>query len=281
MVRLGRVRVSAPWLGLREAADAAARAPDLVESIRKRVAGGEVAVVHDLACGTGSMARWLAPRLSGPQHWVLHDWDADLLSEAVTKAPIVDAGGSAVTVEARRGDVTRLPAGELADASLVTTSALLDLLTQKELDRLVASCVLAGCAILLTLSVIGRVDVVPAHPLDRQFAEAFNAHQRRGRGGRRLLGPDAASAAVAALTRMGHHVEVRASPWRLGAGESSLAQEWVTGWVGAACEQEPALARVAPAYLRSRLAEAASGRLSVTVHHQDLLAWPSGSPVRR
>ena len=43
--------------------------------------------VHDLGSGTGSMARWLAPRLPGPQHWVLHDRDAGLLARAAGTLP--------------------------------------------------------------------------------------------------------------------------------------------------------------------------------------------------
>ena len=53
-----------------------------------------------------------------------------------------------------------------------------------------------------------------------------------------------------------------------------LAAEWFTGWVGAACEQRAELAGAAAAYVRRRLAEATAGRLSVTVHHHDLLARP-------
>lgn len=271
----GHGRVSALWLALREGADASARAPDLVESARRLLPSRGVTIVHDLACGTGSMGRWLAPQLTGPQHWVLHDWDADLLGVAVEQGPA--ANGGPVTVEARQADVTRLPAGELEGASLVTASALLDLLTQEELERLLVTCALAGCAVLMTLSVIGRVELLPAHPLDAEFAEAFNAHQRRTRGGRGLLGPDAAGVAVATLRRMGHDVQVRPSPWRLGAHQPSLAREWLSGWVGAACVQQPALAGFAPAYLHSRFLDMACGRLCVTVHHHDLLAWPKRS----
>ena len=53
--------------------------------------------------------------------------------------------GSLVTVETRQGDVTRLRPEDLAGASLVTASALLDILTADELDRLVRCCVAAGC----------------------------------------------------------------------------------------------------------------------------------------
>ena len=73
---------SPDWLALREPADAAARAADLVDRVRRRLAGDAPAVIHDLGSGTGSMGRWLAPRLPGPQHWVLYDRDADLLARA-------------------------------------------------------------------------------------------------------------------------------------------------------------------------------------------------------
>ena len=59
------VRVSPAWLRLREPADAAARASDLVEPIRMRLPERGRAVIHDLGSGTGSMGRWLAPRLAG------------------------------------------------------------------------------------------------------------------------------------------------------------------------------------------------------------------------
>jgi hypothetical protein len=67
-------------------------------------------------------------------------------------------------------------------------------------------------------------------------------------------------------------VVVRPSPWRLGAGQAALAAEWAAGWVSAATEQEPGLDGAAQEYLEARLAQAREGRLTVTVHHEDLLA---------
>ena len=37
------------------------------------------------AAAAGSMGRWLAPLLAGPQHWVLHDRDPDLLDVAAAE----------------------------------------------------------------------------------------------------------------------------------------------------------------------------------------------------
>jgi hypothetical protein len=260
------VRVSSSWLALREPADAAARCAELVEQLPATAP----VVIHDLGCGTGAMGRWLAPRLPGPQHWVLHDTDADLLELATIDSP-------SVTVETRVSDVTRLQPADLAGATLITASALLDILTAEELAALLAAGVRAGCPMLLTLSVVGHVELAPADPLDRRVAAAFDAHQRRGR----LLGPDAVAAAMEELGRMGMEVLVRPSPWRLDAAHAGLAAEWFTGWVGAACEQQPGLAAEIDAYTGRRLAQAAAGQLAVTVGHADLLALPAQSSQNR
>lgn len=266
------VRVSPAWLRLREAADSAARAADLVEQIRPHLPTVGPAFIHDLGCGTGSMRRWLSPRLTGTQHWVMYDRDADLLARAAADMPGVAADGAAVTSQTRHTDITRLEAGDLAGASLITASALLDMMTADELERFITTCADAGCPALITLSVVGRVDLTPSDPLDTRIADAFNAHQRRTTGDRRLLGPDAVGAAVKAFIRRGAEVLVRPSPWALGPSQAALAVEWFTGWVGAACEHQPGLNAGAAAYARRRLAEASAGRLSVAVHHQDLLA---------
>jgi hypothetical protein len=196
------------------------------------------------------MGRWLAPRLPGPQHWVLHDRDAGLLELAVAANP---------DVEARQTDITRLEPADLADADLVTASALLDLLTRDELMRMLRAC--AGRPMLFALTVVGRVTLSPAEALDASIGAAFNAHQRRGG----LLGPDAVAAVAG-------NVVVRPSPWRLGAADTELIAEWLEGWIAAACEQDPSLA--VEDYRERRLAQAAAGALAVTVGHADLLVLP-------
>ena len=257
------IPVSPRWLDLREAADANARSRELIERLRPQLPAAGL-VIHDLACGTGSMGRWLRPLLPEPQCWVLHDRDADLLRIAAASDD----------VEVRESDITRLDTEDLAGASLITASALLDLMTGDQLAGLVDVCAKAGCPALLTLSVVGRVDLAPAHPLDRRVTAAFDAHQRRLTAGGRLLGPDAVPAAVEGFRRLGVEVLVRPSPWRLGAAQAGLAAEWLAGWVGAACEQEAELAAEADAYAGRRLAEARAGQLAVTVGHADLLVMP-------
>lgn len=268
------VRAEAGWLRLREPADAAARARDLVAEVAPLLQTAGV-VVHDLGSGTGSMARWLAPRLAGPQHWVLHDRDDELLAGAAADPPAAASDGARVTAEPRTGDITRLDPDVLAGAHLVTASALLDMMTAAELGRLVGLCAVAGCPVLVTLSVVGRVDLVPAEPLDAQVQVAFNDHQRRATAAGRLLGPDAYRTAADLFRESGLRVLERPSPWRLGPEHRALMAEWFAEWVDAAVEQEPGLEEDAETYRRRRLAQLAAGQLSAVVHHLDLLALPA------
>jgi hypothetical protein len=257
------IQVSPRWLDLREAADANARSRELIERLRPQLPAAGL-VIHDLACGTGSMGRWLRPLLPEPQCWVLHDRDADLLRIAAASDD----------VEVRESDITRLDTEDLAGASLITASALLDLMTGEEVQGLVDLCTRVGCPVLLALSVVGRVELTPADKRDARIAAAFDAHQRRTTADGRLLGPDAVAAAVDGFRRRGAEVLVRPSPWRLGAADSALAAEWLTGWLDAAFEQDPALAADAAGYATRRLAQARAGRLAVTVGHADLLVVP-------
>lgn len=277
-------RAAASWLSLREGADGRARSTELVREVAAVLPHENPLDVHDLGSGTGSMGRWLAPLLasrSAPrsaqpfarQHWVLHDRDADLLTEAAGR-PVVGRGGEPVTVQIRLGDVTWLSADDLSGAGLITASALLDMLTAAELERLAGLCAAADCPALITLSVTGRVELEPADPMDHALRDAFNAHQRRNAGRGLLLGPDAVDAAVEAFRRRGAEVLVRPSPWRLGADDFALTAQWLQGWVGAACAQDPDLIDDAAPYLLRRTASAVDGVLRVTVQHDDLLAVP-------
>jgi hypothetical protein len=271
-------RFTPEWLALREGADADARAAELIAPLRAHLARTPTPplVIRDLGCGTGALRRWLAGRLSGPQRWILHDRDPELLARA-SAGHTTAADGAPVAVETGVADVTDLRASDLAGTSLVAASALLDLLTAGEVDRLAEACVGAGCPALLTLSVTGRVELTPGDPLDAETAAAFDAHQRRTERGRRLLGPDAVAAATSAFQALGARVRSRPSPWRLGPERSALVAEWLRGWVGAAGEQRPDLP--VDDYLRRRLAACAAGELRVLVQHGDLLALPAGGGV--
>lgn len=261
-------KASPNWLRLREAADATARSGELVAQVRERFAAAPRLVIHDLGCGTGSVARWLAPQLPGPQHWIMWDRDPDLLAAAMAGKPEQISGAT------RQREIGTLSAADLGGADLVTASALIDVLTLDEVDAMAAACAVAGVPALIMLSVVGRVELAPADPFDDEVAAAFNAHQRRAVGGRRLLGPDAVTALTDAFARHGVSTTLRPSPWRLGADERDLLATWFQEWLAAAIEQVPALGKPATGYARRRLAEITEGRLTATVQHVDLLAVP-------
>lgn len=271
---------SPQWLALREPADAAARASALLEPLVAALPADRPVVVRDLGCGTGSMGRWLAPLLPGPQHWILSDRAVDLLDRALDALPGHAADGAAVTAVTEVAEVGRLTAADLASTACVTASALLDLLAEDELDALVAACVTASCPALLTLTVAGRVTLDPPHPLDAALEAAFNAHQRRRVDGRQLLGPVAAAATRDRFHRAGVAVYLRDSPWRLGPAAPELLEQWLRGWVAAATEQRPELASEARDYLLRRSAECAAGSLRAVVSHVDLLALPTRAEGR-
>ena len=161
-------------------------------------------VIHDLGCGTGSMGRWLAPRLPGPQHWVLHDRDADLLELAAAAPARPPPTASAVTVETRQSDITRLSPDDLAGAAPGHRLGAAGHADRRRAGRGWSPPAPApACPVLLTLSVVGRVELTPADPLDARVGRGVQRPPapRDGRG--RLLGPDAVAAAVEAFGRRG------------------------------------------------------------------------------
>src|SRR6476469_6381159 len=95
---------SPEWLGLREPADADARADELLTTLRSSLTSEDL-LVRDLGSGTGSRARWLSPRLPNARKWILTDLDPALLAVATASVP-------GATSDLR--DITTLSAAELS-----------------------------------------------------------------------------------------------------------------------------------------------------------------------
>ena len=270
-----QIRLSPEWLDLREAADAAARD-------RRPRRAAPAAPPGDAHAGDPR------PRAAAPGRWAAGSRrclrggsvgsctivTATCWTSPQPTFPAPAADGASVEVETRQSDITQLLPDDLADATLITASALLDLMTGDALAGLIDVCSDVGCPVLLTLSVVGRVELDPMEPLDSRVAAAFDAHQRRMTVDGRLLGPDAAAAAAEGFRRRGAEVLVRPSPWRLGADAAGLAAEWLSGWLAAAFEQDAELAVEAETYGSRRLTQARAGQLAVTVDHADLLVVP-------
>lgn len=266
-------RAGRGWLELREPIDGRSRASSLIPVLEPLLPTTGVLRIHDLGSGTGSMRRWLAPQLRGPQTWVEHDRDPDLLRRGPQEPPTHSRDGFPVTVHTRTSDLEFLD--DLEDASLVTASALLDVLTLASLQNLTRLVSRTGAPCLLTLSVVGRVVLRPPDPMDNGVQSAFNAHQQRMTAIGSLLGPEAVSVAAHLFDESRMNVRVQPSPWHLGPECPDVLDAWLDGWVGAAREHDPGLDEGADAYRARRQRQTDAGQLHAVVHHVDLLAWPT------
>ncbi len=261
---------SPEWLALREPVDHRSRAGGLIPLLNSWWAVREGSHIVDLGSGTGSNLRYLAPLLRGEQNWSLVDHDAGLLAHA---APVDGVG----RIERVRGDLAREGLAAVERADLVTASALLDLVSDAWLERLVSACVNARCAAFFALSYDGVTAWSDEDPEDALVLEAVNAHQRTDKGLGEALGPDAAAAAEQRFRDAGYRVWALESPWRLDHEDPELATQLVDGWAGAAIEMLPDDAVRIRAWRERRQAAIVSGAFVLVVGHVDLLALPGES----
>jgi hypothetical protein len=261
---------SAQWLALREPYDRAARNPFVLEAVQHAFAGASSVRVADLGCGTGSTMRAVAPLLPTPQVWRLLDNDAGLLEAAHDEAPAV-CEVTTVHVDLA-GDLGRALA---ADTDLVTTSALLDLVSTDWLDRLVAMLAISGRPLYAALSYDGRVSLSPASVSDEAIIAAVNRHQLTDKGFGPALGPGAATAAPDRLRAQSFAITEGRSDWSFAPSDRAIQLEMLAGWASAAAE-----IGVAPGLIDDWLAERrehiAGGRSQMLVGHLDFFAAPMG-----
>jgi SAM-dependent methyltransferase len=249
---------SADWLALREPADMQARDHELMlEAVRL---AGENPVILDLGSGTGSTIRAMAPYLPEHTQWRLVDNDSGLLEIAKSFAPDV-----AVFCQ----DLTELAALPLDGVTLVTGSALLDLVSPDWLSSLISR---ISTPAYFALSYDGEMQFEPGNPLDDAVRSAFNSHQRGDKGFGPALGPDAPKIAESLFEKAGFSVSMAPSNWELDAESMQLEAELMDGIANAALE---AGVLQSGAWLQDRTKLLAVSK--ITIGHQDLLAVPSGS----
>ena len=223
------IRVSPDWLDLREAADAGARSRDLVEQLRRQLPA--------------------SPPAGDPRPRVRHRGDGPVAGAAAAGAAALGAprlGRRPAAVAAadlpgparrrragrRRGAAVRHHRGsrpdDLAGASLITASALLDLMTGDELARPGRRLRRSGMS--RAAGAVGRRAgrAGPADPLDARVAAAFDAHQRRMTADGRLLGPDAVGGRRGRVPpARGPRCASGPAPGGSARAEAALAAEWL------------------------------------------------------
>jgi hypothetical protein len=258
---------SADWLALREPFDLRARHRGVLRQAATALAGRPAVTIVDLACGTGATLRALGPHLGMHQSWHLFDNDLSLLA----KVP------PAANVQVRPLDlVLDLEAALDGPVDLVTTSALLDLVSVSWLERLVMEVAARRTPLYAALSYDGRVDFTPEDPRDGAVIAAVNLHQRGDKGFGPALGPLAARTAVESLQRVGYRVELAAADWLLGEADVAMQEAMLSGWARAASETGEISHEAAAGWLVNRRSALAAKRSRIRVGHQDFFATPPG-----
>ncbi|MFD2110252.1 class I SAM-dependent methyltransferase [Thiorhodococcus fuscus] len=266
-------RFSADWLSLREPADHRSRSPLVLSQVRRWAVDHDLLRIIDLGCGSGSNLRYLCPRLSVRQHWVCVDQDPELIDRLTATLP------SSPQLAGLSTRVDRLQTqGLLADIdsrTLVTASALLDLVSEDWLADLVAACHRSGAALLVAMTYDGRVEIHPENPSDGWILDRFDRDQRRDKGLGPALGPTAAQRLQALAEAQGFKVHQSRSDWLLDGDDRDLMTQLIEGWAEAVSRQAPSETDRIEAWHRQRRQDLVSRTLSIRVGHQDLFLEPS------
>lgn len=248
---------AAEWLALREPADHQARDKGLLQ--RAAEIAGPNPFVLDLGCGTGSTIRALSPLFPASARWHLVDNDADLLEIAGKEA--------AEKASLHLMDIGNLDELPLEGVTLITASALLDLVTESWLSEFLRR---VSVPVYFALTYDGVMSWSPADPKDTEITESFNTHQQTDKGMGPALGPKAGEVSVKILEDAGFEVFTADSPWILTPEQKNLQQALVSGIAQAAND-------VGNPNADSWLAHRHSvSDTECRVGHKDILAIPKG-----
>jgi hypothetical protein len=260
---------SAAWLALREPYDLRARSTKVLAAVAAALAPLPALTIVDLACGTGSTLRALAPHLPAHQNWKLVDNDLGLLARAANAShPRARATTTPIDL------VRNLEAALDGPLDLVTTSGLLDLVSDSWLERLAIEVAARGLPFYAALSYDGRVTFEPFDPLDAAIIEAVHNHQRRDKGFGPVLGPDAAKRTIAMFEAVGYFVVTAAADWVMKPHDRDMLSALFDGWATAAREVgQQSLPEIAT-WLTHRRDALSHEKSSVRVGHSDVFVAP-------
>ncbi len=294
------------WLDLREPFDALARNEALAARLLAQLPARPR--LMDLGSGTGSLFRWLAPRIGRAQAWTLVDADRDLAEAAfdtiadraesiglrVTfpnrRCLLVHAPGGAWRVETLVADLAEAPGNlPLHEADAVVCSALCDLVSRPWVEAMAAALRVPFYA---ALCVDGRDRFSPPHAADAAVAQGFRRDQRRDKGfGGPALGAAAPGAVAAAFAARGFAVDAAASDWVVhGRGgppgfpaeaAPPFLSRLAAGHAAAALAAGPrrGAGRIAD-WAAARGDQIARGGIRARIGHRDVLALPPAVRLR-
>ena len=202
--RLTMADFSAEWLALREPADHAARSDRAHARVARRAAarstaahprsGGRHRVEPALPDGAGPTPRCRGARLAARRS------RSGCCSRVC--AEIAGRRRRAAWI-CRRSTI----APSSTAATLVTASALLDLVSGAWLRALADALPRSGAAVLFALTYDGRIACSPEDPDDAAIVALVNRHQRTDKGFGPALGPDATDVRRRAVRALGYRVQ--------------------------------------------------------------------------
>lgn len=261
---------AAEWLALREPYDLRARNRSVLESVVAAFAGQSAIGVVDLACGTGSNFRALGPHLRVRQNWRLVDNDLSLL------ARVPQTVSPNMTLKTVPVDLSHdLEAALDGAVDLITTSALLDLVSDEWLERFVTETAARRLPVYATLSYDGRIEFSPDDTADAAVIKAVNTHQRTDKGFGPALGPAAAQIAIERFGKVGYSVVQGEADWLFGDIDREIQIETLSGWASAAREIGGLTLADVAGWLTRRRDHVSAGRSAIRVGHIDLFARPA------
>ncbi len=262
---------TAQWLALRERYDRRARSESVLDAVEAAFRDQPAISVVDLGCGTGATLRAICSRLPARQNWRLADNNLGLLAQAAGLGRPPER-----TVEARTIDLVRdLELALDGAVDLITTSALLDLVSAEWLERLAVEAAARRLPVYGAITYQGRATLAPAEPFDLEIVAAVNRHQRRDKGFGPALGPEAGLRAVRSFERVGYAIVTGASDWVFEPQDREIQLEVLAGWAGAAAELGDLPSNAIAAWLARRRNHVAAGQSSMRVGHVDFFATPT------
>ncbi len=281
---------SADWLALREPVDHAARrlpgafalAQAFAQSVRSRAIGSPKLV--DLAGGTGSNVRFLAPVIGGTQGWEIWEWDKDLLEPTFDRfrdwatsngwstshageSLVVTGADLSLTIRSQQRDL-REPL-DFRGFDGVCNAALLDLASEAWCDRVLDALGQAGWPpFFASLVADGGWDWSPPVADDQAALDAFAEDMKTDKGFGPALGHDAATTWRRLAEARNLEVREADSPWHLGPDQAEV-QLALLGFAETVLRRRPTPGGSLGGWVRSR--RDAANRSNLRLGHREVL----------
>src|SRR5262249_9278235 len=160
---------------------------------------------------------------------------------------------------------------------LVTTSALLDLVSREWLDRLVVEVAARRLPFYAALTYDGRAVAAPPQRFDGQLLARLHLHQPTDKRLGPALGPSASVRAADRFEHFGYELVQGRSDWVFGPDDRAIQDALFAGWAELGPLTTGLSADDIAGWLAQRRAYLAAGRSNLRVGHVDIFARPIGT----